>query len=118
MWRQIIRDWNFNVGKCVWISGPFRSGKDNVAKKRHVGRTPTQLWLSRPEYQVVARDKFSERIRQEIRYQKFVYLNEKRLEKEERVKARRQNEAQREEYRKKQQAVVEKKSKSKNGSSR
>ena len=60
--------------------------RDDVTNKRHVGRTPTQLWLSRPEYQVVTRDKFAERIRQEIRYQKFVYyLNERREEKEKKI---------------------------------
>ena len=55
--------------------------RDDIENDRHCGITPTQLWLSRPEYQEFELDIFRHRIYQEQRRKKFVfYLNYKRNE--------------------------------------
>ena len=103
-----------NRGEYVFDMTPAKALlRDDVKNKRHVGKKSTELWMMRPEYQVFCvQDKFGERIRQEIRYQKFVYyLNEKRMEKEEAAAVyRKELEAQREELRKKQQEEIAKQS--------
>ena len=56
--------------------------REDIAKKRHVKLTPSELWLTRPEYQHFSGNVFKFRIYQEVRRVKFNnLLNIKREEK-------------------------------------
>ena len=46
--------------------------RSDVKAGKHEAMTPTELFLSRPEYQLFNKNKFKHRIYQEIRYQKYL----------------------------------------------
>ena len=56
--------------------------RHDVERKNHVGMTPSEFQKTRTEYHPFEKRKFRERIRQEIRFQKYCnYLQDKRMKK-------------------------------------
>ena len=69
-----------NTGKLVFDLLPERNMlREDIANKKHVGRTPSQIQLLRPEYAKVDPREFSNRVFQYKRREKFInYVRHKR----------------------------------------
>jgi hypothetical protein len=72
-----------NMGELVFDMTPARDlMREDVALKRHIGLTPSQLQRTRPEYGVFKAEKFKFIVYQIIRRQKYInYLQQKRAKK-------------------------------------